>query len=86
MAKAMSDDNPFKSVAKSMVKGLGKMVDKVNEEWKDNSASIDMLEIGAKYAIENIIANIHSGSMDEKEKESVVDSLKVLVELGKMYE
>lgn len=84
--ESMSDDNPFKSVAKSIVEGLGKMIDEVKESEKYDSASIDKLEIDAKDAIENIIANLHEGSMNEKEKESVVDSLKVLVELGKMYE
>jgi hypothetical protein len=65
---------------------LGKMVDDANKSVKDDSALIDELEIDAKEAIENIIANLHEGNMNEKEKESVVDALKVLVELGKMYE
>jgi hypothetical protein len=86
VADSMSEDNPFKDVAKSIVECLGKMVDEVKEAEKDNSTVIDELEINAKEAIENIIANLHEGSMNEKEKESVVDSLKVLVELGKMYE
>lgn len=86
MAESMSDDNPFKRIAQSMVKGLGKMVDKVNEAWKDDSASIDMLEIDAKDAIENIIANIHAGLMDEKERKNVILALNGLVELGKLYE
>ena len=83
---SMSEDNPFKSVAKTIVKSLGKMVDEVKEAEKEDSELIDELEIYAKEAIENIIANLHEGNMNEKEKESVVDALKVLVELGKMYE
>lgn len=86
IAESMSEDNPFKSIAKSIVEGLGKMVDEVKEAEKNDSASIDMLEIDAKDAIENIIANLHEGSMNEKEKERVIDALKVLVELGRMYE
>lgn len=86
IAESISEDNPFKSVAKSIVGGFGKMVDEVKEAEKNDSASIDMLEIDANEAIANIIANLHKGSMNGKEKESVVNALKVLVELGKMYE
>ena len=86
IADSMSEDNPFKSVAKSIVEGLGKMMDEVKEAEKDDSASIDMLEIDAKEAIENIIANIHAGTMDEKEKGNVISALRGLVELGNMYE
>lgn len=86
IAESMSEDNPFKNIAKSIVEGIGKIVDEVKEAGVDDSASIDMLEIDAKDAIENIIANLHKGSMNEKEKERVVDALKVLVELGRMYE
>ena len=83
---SMSEDSPFKGFANSIVEMLGKMVDDANKSVKDDSALIDELEIDAKEAIENIIANLHEGNMNEKEKESVVDALKVLVELGKMYE
>ena len=86
IADSMSDDNPFKSIAKSIVESIGLMVDEVNECDKDDSMIIDKLEISAKGAIENIIANIHAGTMDEKEKENVVSALKGLVELGNMYE
>ena len=86
IADSMSEDNPFKSVAKTIVESLGKMVDEVNECDKDDSAIIDELEIDAKEAIENIIANIHAGSMDEKEKGNVISALRGLVELGNMYE
>lgn len=86
IAESMSEDNPCKGMAKAIVEMVGQMVKEVNECDKDNSAIIDELEIDAKDAIENIIANIHEGNMNEKEKESVVDALKVLVELGKMYE
>lgn len=51
-----------------------------------DSGLIDELEINAKDAIENIIANVYGGSMNEEEQTRVVDALKVLVELGKMYE
>lgn len=86
IAESMSEDNPFKFIAKSIVESLGKMMDEVKEARLDDSVCIDELEINAKGAIENIIAVIHEGNMNEKEKESVVDALKVLVELGKMYE
>lgn len=86
IAELMSEDNPFKGVAKSIVEIIGKMVYEVKEAEKNDSESIDMLAIDAKYAIENIIANLHEGSMKEREKESVVNALKVLVELGNMYE
>ena len=86
IADSMSEDNPFKSVAKTIVKSLGKMVDEVNECDKDDSTIIDELEIDAKEAIENIIANIHAGTMDEKEKGNVISALRGLVEIGKMYE
>lgn len=86
IADSMSEDNPFKSVAKSIVEGLGKMMDEVKEAEKDDSASIDMLEIDAKDAIENIIANIHACTMDEKERKNVILALQGLVTLGKLYE
>ena len=86
IANSMSEDNPFKSVAKTIVESLGKMVDEVKEVGKDDSELIDELEIDAKEAIENIIANIHAGTMDEKEKGNVISALRGLVELGKMYE
>ena len=86
IAESISEGNPFKGFANSIVEVLGKMVDDANKSVKDDSALIDELEIDAKEAIENIIANLHEGNMNEKEKESVVDALKVLVELGKMYE
>ena len=86
LAESISDDSHFKDFAKSVVESLGKIVEDVKEAEKNDSASIDMLEIDAKEAIENIIANIHAGSMDEKEKGNVISALKGLVELGNMYE
>lgn len=86
VAESMSEDNPFKCVAKTIVESLGKMVDEVKEAGGNDSELIDELEIDAKEAIENIIANIHAGTMDEKERENVISALKGLVELGKMYE
>ena len=86
IADSMSEDNPFKSVAKTIVESLGKMVDEVKEVGKEDSELIDELEIDAKEAIENIIANIHAGTMDEKEKGNVISALRGLVELGNMYE
>lgn len=86
IAESISEGNPCKEMAKAIVEMVGQMIKDVNESIKDNSELIDELEIGAKEAIENIIANLHEGNMNEKEKESVVDALKVLVELGKMYE
>lgn len=83
---SMSEENPFKSVAKTIVESLGKMVDEVKEAEKNDSELIDELEIDAKEAIENIIANIHAGTMDEKEKGNVISALRGLVELGNMYE
>ena len=86
VAESMSEDNPFKCVAKTIVESLGKMVDEVKEVGKEDSELIDELEIDAKEAIENIIANIHAGTMDEKEKGNVISALRGLVELGNMYE
>lgn len=86
VADSMSEDNPFKGIAKTIVESLGKMVDEVKEAEKDDSELIDELEIDAKEAIENIIANIHAGTMDEKEKGNVISALRGLVELGTMYE
>lgn len=86
ITNSMSDDNPFKCVAKTIVESLGKMVDEVKEVGKDGSELIDELEIDAKLAIENIIANIHAGTLGEKEMHNVISALKGLVELGDMYE
>lgn len=86
IADSMSEDNPLKCIAKSIVEIIGKIVDEMNECDKDDSMIIDEIEIDAKEAIENIIANIHAGTMDGKERENVISALKGLVELGKMYE
>lgn len=86
IAESMSDDNPFKCVVKTIVESLGKIVDEVKEAEKSDSELIDELEIDAKEAIENIIANIHAGTLEEKEKHNVIAALKGLVELGGMYE
>lgn len=86
IAESMSDDNPFKGIAKTIVESIGKMVDEVKEAEKNDSELIDELEIKAKEAIENIIANIHAGTLEEKEKHNVIAALKGLVELGDMYE
>ena len=86
VAESMSEDNPFKCVAKTIVESLGKLVDEVKELCIEDSELIDELEIDAKEAIENIIANIHAGTMDEKEKGNVISALRGLVELGNMYE
>ena len=86
IADSMSEDNPCKGMAKAIVEMVGKMMDEVKEEEKDDSASIDMLEIDAKDAIENIIANIHACTMDEKERKNVILALQGLVTLGKLYE
>lgn len=86
IAESMSEDNPCKGMAKAIVEMVGTMMDDVKESAKNDSESIDMLEIGAKDAIENIIANIHAGTLEEKEKHNVINALQGLVELGKMYE
>lgn len=86
IAESMSEDNPCKGMAKAIVEMVGAMVDDVKESTKNDSESIDMLEIDAKEAIENIIANIHAGTLEEKEKHNVIAALKGLVELGGMYE
>lgn len=46
----------------------------------------DKIEIEAKDAIENIIANLHDNKMSPSERASLNDALNVLVQLGKMYE
>lgn len=86
IAESMSEDDPCKGMAKAIVEMVGAMVDDVKESTKSDSEFIDMLEIGAKDAIENIIANIHAGTLGEKEKNNVINALQGLVELGEMYE
>lgn len=85
-AEAMSKDNPLKDFAMSMTKQLEELMGAPIKEEKIDSACIDKLEVDAKGAIENIIANLHSGELSDKETKSVLDALNVLVELGKMYE
>lgn len=46
----------------------------------------DKIEIEAKEAIENIIANLHDNKMSPSERASLDNALNVLVQLGKMYE
>lgn len=86
IAESMSKDNPLKDFAMAMTKDLEKIVYATIENENTNSACIDQLEMDAKDAIENIIANLHSGELSDKETKSVIDALNVLVELGKMYE
>lgn len=86
IAESMSKDNPLKDFAMAMTKDLEKIVYATTEKENTNSACIDKLEVDAKAAIENIIANLHSGELSDKETKSVLDALNVLVELGKMYE
>ena len=83
---SMSEDNPCKEMAKAIVEMVGSMVNVVKEAGGNDSASIDMLEIDAKDAIENIIANIHAGTIDKNERKAVINAMRGLVELGKMYE
>lgn len=86
IAESMSKDNPLKDFAMSMTKEIETLVEKTIEYEENNSTCIDKLEMDAKEAIENIIANLHSGELSDKETKSVLDALNVLVELGKMYE
>lgn len=86
IAESMSKDNPFKDFAMSITKDLEKIVYATIENENTNSACIDKLEVDAKEAIENIIANLHSGELSDKETKRLLDALNVLVELGKMYE
>lgn len=86
ITESMSEDNPCKGMAKAIVEMVGAMVDDVKESAKYDSESIDMLEIAAKDAIENIIANIHACTMGEKERKNVILALQGLVTLGKLYE
>ena len=86
IAESMSKDNPLKDFAMAMTKDLEKIVYATIENENTNSACIDKLEVDAKAAIENIIANLHSGELSDEETNSVIDALNVLVELGKMYE
>jgi len=86
IAESMSKDNPLKDFAMTMTRDLEKLVEKTIESEETNSACIDKLEMDSKDAIENIIANLHSGELSDKETKRVLDALNVLVELGKMYE
>lgn len=86
IAESMSKDNPLKDFAMSMTKQLEEIVGATLKEETTDSACIDKLEVDAKEAIENIIANLHSGELSDKETKRLLDALNVLVELGKMYE
>lgn len=86
IAESMSNDNPLKDLAMAVTEELAKIVSETIENVNTNNACIDKLEVDAKEAIENIIANLHSGELSDKEKKSIIDALNVLVELGKMYE
>lgn len=86
IAESMSKDNPLKEFAMTMTRDLEKLVEKTIESEETNSAYIDKLEMDSKDAIENIIANLHSGELSYKETKNAIDVLNVLVELGKMYE
>lgn len=59
---------------------------KVDASKIDDSEYIEGLEVMCHEAIENIIDNIQSGDLTKEEKQSVIDALEVLVDLGNMYE
>lgn len=59
---------------------------KLNLKKKLDSDGIDLLEIYSKKAIENIIASIHSGELENEEYDCVLQAMMKLVELGEMYE
>lgn len=56
------------------------------EENEIPSECLDCMETQCHEAIENIVANLHAKEIGGLEKTMVVDSLKILIELGKMYE
>lgn len=86
IAESMSKDHPLKDFAMTMTNQLEEIVGAAFKEKVVNSDYIDKLEVDAKEAIENIVANLHSGKLMGKESQSLIDALNVLVELGKMYE
>lgn len=53
---------------------------------KDDSNSIDELEVHSKDAIENIVAAILANEIDKDEREMLVRTMYALIELGTMYE
>lgn len=59
---------------------------KVDASKIDDSEYIEGFEVMCHEAIENIIDNIQSGDLTKEEKQSVIDALEVLVDLGNMYE
>lgn len=59
---------------------------KVDASKIDDSEYIEGLEVMCHESIENIIDNIQSGDLTKEEKQSVIDALEVLVDLGNLYE
>lgn len=58
----------------------------LRDVFAEKSKSYDKIEIEAKEAIENIIANLHESKITNGEREQLDAALDILIELGKMYE
>lgn len=85
LVNIIDDKSPLKSFSLELKAMLD---DVINDTLKEDEEEVDIdkLEIESKQAIENIIANLLSGEMDELEREKIIDALKVLIELGETYE
>ena len=85
LVNTIDDKNPLKSFSLELKAMLDAAINNTLKE-DEEEVDIDKLEIESKQAIENIIANLLSGEMDELEREKIIDALKVLIELGETYE
>ena len=85
LVNTIDDKNPLKSFSLELKSMLDAAINNTLKE-DEEEVDIDKLEIESKQAIENIIANLISGEMDELEREKIIDALKVLIELGETYE
>ena len=72
-----------------LMKTLGESLVDIAEESlqdADDENEMDLFEIDCHEALDNIFAALHSGEMNEKEKDSVINALSVLIALGDEYE
>lgn len=85
LVNTIDDKNPLKSFSLELKSMLDSAINNTLKE-DEEEVDIDKLEIESKQAIENIIANLLSGEMSKLEREKIIDTLKVLIELGETYE
>lgn len=84
----LDENTPFGKWAKGVCDELIKIGENTLDEYARNNPSqyLEGLKLDSLDAIEKIFVALRKQDLNEKEEDQLVEALKVLVELGKMYE